>query len=159
MAEKFGNFRWVKGGYLDDSIEGYVVGKIEFAAIGEVEFCLKGDFKPDIAGKIIRLKNAKFLDDPNAGNRLEGFSNPHFGQVSMISFDPHPLLTPHPYIEWFSEKEDHFRIELEPDEGWVVEGDEARQLHQAGLQIFQNWASTMHHQESNPSVSEDQEWF
>lgn len=158
MAEKFGNFRWVKEGYLDNSIAGYVVGRIEFAAIGEVEFCLKGDFKPDIAGRVIRFKNAKFVDDSNASHRLGEFSSPHIGQVSLISFDPHPLLAPHPYIEWFSEHEDHFRIELEADEGWVVEGEEAEGLHEDGLKIYRALATITKHEQIHTD-SDAQEWF
>ena len=158
MAEKFGNFRWVKEGYLDDGIPGYVVGRIEFAAIGPVDFCLKGDFKPDIAGKVIRFKNPKFVDDANAGYRLGDFPSPHIGQVSLISFDPHPLLAPHPYIEWFSEQEEHFRIELETDEGWGVEGEEANALHEDALKIFGALA-TQKKPDSADSLSNDQEWF
>ena len=158
MAEKFGNFRWVKEGYLDDGIPGFVVGQIEFAAIGPVDFCLKGNFKPDIAGKVIRFRNAKYVDDANAAHLLGDFPNPHLGQVSLISFDPHPLLAPHPYIEWFSDSEDHFRIELEPDEGWNVEGEEAHALHEEGLKIYHAFAGGEKPAKADSS-SNDQEWF
>ena len=158
MAEKFGNCRWVKEGYLDNGIAGYVVGRIEFAGIGEVEFCLKGDFKPDIAGKVIRFRNSKFIDDPNASYRLGEFPSPHTGQVSLISFDPHPLLSPHPYIEWFSEHEDHFRIELEAEEGWVVEGVEAQGLHEDALKIHRALATTSTQKPKNTDPR-NQDWF
>ena len=160
MAEKFGKFRWVKEGYLDDGIDGYVVGQIVFAAIGAVDFCLKGNFKPDIAGKVIQFKNSQFVDDAHAAGRLGDFVNPHRGQVSLISFDPHPLLAPHPYIEWFSEQEDHYRIELGPDDGWIVEGDHARDFHEAGLKIYQQFAVPDKKEEDQPiPPSEGQEWF
>lgn len=158
MAEKFGNFRWVKEGYLDNGIAGYVVGRIEFAVIGSVEFCLTGDFKPDIAGRVIRFKNSNFMDDASAGHRLGDFSSPHVGQVSLISFDPHPLLAPHPYIEWFSENEDHYRIELADEEGWVLEGEEAILLHEDGLKIFHALATT-EKPEAVKSPPDVQEWF
>ncbi len=57
MAEKFGGSRWFKEGYLDNRTSGLVVGRLTFAAIGSVDVCLKGDFKPDIAGRVISLHN------------------------------------------------------------------------------------------------------
>jgi hypothetical protein len=40
--------------------------------------------------------------------------------VSLISFDPHPHLSPHPYIEWFSLRKNHYRIELAPGDAWIA---------------------------------------
>lgn len=128
MAEKFGNFRWVKGGYLDNRFAGLVVGRVTFTVIGAVNFCLRGDFKDDIAGKIFLFQNSQYLDDELAADRLADLSIPQLGTVSLISFDPHPLLSPHPYIEWFSEDDVHYRIELAPQDAWVLEGQEAGQF-------------------------------
>jgi hypothetical protein len=44
--------------------------------------------------------------------------------VSLISFDPHPHLTPHPYIEWFSLRKDHYRIELASGDAWIASESE-----------------------------------
>jgi len=48
--------------------------------------------------------------------------------VSLISFDPHPMLSPHPYIEWFSLRKNHYRIELAPDDAWILTDPEAAEL-------------------------------
>ncbi|HEX5549801.1 MAG TPA: hypothetical protein VFX36_03150, partial [Nitrospira sp.] len=42
------------------------------------------------------------------------------GTVNLISFDPHPNLIPHPYVEWFSTRSNHYRFELEPQDAWLV---------------------------------------
>ena len=120
MAQKFGNARWVKEGYLDNRTPEIVVGQITFAGLGTVDFCLAGRFIGEIAGKVIQFSNPKFLDDPRAGESLEDFAIPQIGKVSLLSFDPHPLLSPHPYFEWFSLDQQHYRIELEPDDAWVM---------------------------------------
>ena len=44
--------------------------------------------------------------------------------MSLLSFDPHPLLSPHPYFEWFSLDQQHYRIELEPNDAWVMKDSE-----------------------------------
>ena len=120
MAQKFGNARWVKEGYFDNRTSNVVVGQITFAALGVVDFCLSGTMTGEIAGKVIQFRNPKFLDDPYAGDVLADFAIPQLGKVSLFSFDPHPLLSPHPYFEWFSKNQQHCRIELEPDDAWVV---------------------------------------
>jgi hypothetical protein len=93
MAQKFGNARWVKEGYFDDRMAEVVVGQITFAALGIVDFCLAGGLSGEIAGKVIQFRNPKFLDDPYAGEWLEDFAIPQIGKVSLLSFDPHPLLS------------------------------------------------------------------
>ena len=92
----------MKEGYLDNRIRGIVVGEMTFASVGPIKFYLNGDFKSDIAGRIFSFHNSQFVDDLQAASRLIELSNPQIGTVSSISFDPHPLLAPHPYIEWFS---------------------------------------------------------
>lgn len=128
MAQKFGNSRWVKEGWLDNRVEGCVVGRITFAVIGTVDVYLKGNFRGEIAGKAIRFVNPKFEDDDMAGHVIGDLENPQVGEVGLISFDPHPNLAPHPYIEWFSLRKDHYRIELEPQNAWILSAAEAADL-------------------------------
>lgn len=135
MAEKFGKSRWVKEGYLDNRTPGCVVGRITFAVLGTVDIYLKGDFKGDIAGKAFRFRNQHFVDEELAGHVLADFEAPQVGEVSLISFDPHPLLSPHPYIEWFSVRKDHYRIELDPQDAWLLNDAEADQLDEGSRAI------------------------
>ena len=92
MAQKFGNFRWVKEGFLDNRVEGSVVGRITFAVLGPVDLYLRGDFRGEIAGKAIRFRNTAFEEDDLAGHALGDLEIPLVGEVSLISFDPHPFL-------------------------------------------------------------------
>ena len=135
MAEKFGGYRWVKDGYLDNRTRGVVVGEMTFASLGPVEFCLNGDFKPDIAGRIFCFKNTQFVDDPNAASRLLDLANPQIGTVSSISFDPHPLLAPHPYIEWFSLNGEHYRLELQEGDARLLDPAEASRYEEQSKKI------------------------
>ncbi len=123
MAQKFGNGRWVQEGFLDNRVEGTVVGRITFAVIGPVDVYLRGNFKGEIAGQMIRFRNRHFEDDDVAGQVIGDMENPQIGDVNLMSFDPHPNLAPHPYIEWFSLRKNHYRFELEPGDAWVVTGD------------------------------------
>ena len=148
MAQKFGNARWVNEGYFDNRTADIVVGQITFAVLGIVDFCLLGNLTGEIAGQVIQFRNSKFLDDPYAGELLEDFSIPQIGKVSLLSFDPHPLLSPHPYFEWFSLDQQHYRIELEPDEAWVpakAEWDsialESQRIHEAFVSRLDRSAS------------------
>lgn len=125
MAEKFGNFRWVKEGFLDNRQPGSVVGRIVFAALGPVDVYLLGDCKEDLAGKVVQFRNSRFSDEDLAAHALADMEIPQVGEVSLISFDPHPLLSPHPYFEWFSIRKAHYRIELDPSDAWVVSDAEA----------------------------------
>jgi len=124
MAQKFGNGRWVQSGFLDNRVEGTIVGRIVFAVIGPVDVYLRGDFKPDIAGQVIQFRNSRFEDEDLAGQVIGDMENPQIGDVNLISFDPHPNLSPHPYIEWFSTRKNHYRIELEPADAWIVAASE-----------------------------------
>ena len=123
MAQKFGNGRWVQEGFLDNRVEGTVVGRITFALIGPVDVYLRGNFKGEIAGQAIQFRNRHFEDDDVAGQVIGDMENPQIGDVNLMSFDPHPNLVPHPYIEWFSLRKNHYRFELEPGDAWVVTGD------------------------------------
>ncbi len=128
MAQKFSNSRWVKEGFLDNRTPGRVVGRITFAGIGPVEFLLRGDFKGEIQGRLIIFSNPSFQDDDLAGQVLGDVENPQTGEVSLMSFDPHPHLSPHPYLEWFSDRQNHYRIELASGEAEIAGPDEARAL-------------------------------
>ncbi len=135
MAQKFGNARWVKEGYFDNRTADVVVGQITFAALGKVDFCLSGVLHGEIAGQVIQFCNPKFLDDPYAGELLDDFAIPQIGKVSLLSFDPHPLLSPHPYFEWFSLDQQHYRIELEPNDAWLVMESEWESVAQESQRI------------------------
>jgi hypothetical protein len=112
VAQKFGNGRWVKDGFLDNRVSGRVVGRITFAAIGPVEFFLRGNFTGEIQGRLVTFRNPAFVDEDLAAHVLADLEIPQTGAVSLMSFDPHPHLPPHPYFEWFSDRENHYRIEL-----------------------------------------------
>ncbi|MDA0739169.1 MAG: hypothetical protein O2999_10260 [Nitrospirae bacterium] len=158
MAEKFGGSRWFKEGYLDNRTAGLVVGRLTFAAIGSVDVCLKGDFKPDIIGRVISLANSQFSDDAVAGHRLGDFADPQLGAVSLISFDPHPLLDPHPYLEWFSLDQDHYRIELTEGDAWIVQSEHTQEFDENSQRLRDQFAAQL---EAPPteSTSSEQEWF
>ncbi len=158
MAEKFGGSRWFKEGYLDNRTSGLVVGRLTFAAIGSVDVCLKGDFKPDIAGRVISLHNSQFSDDAVAAHRLGDFAIPQLGTVSLISFDPHPLLDPHPYLEWFSLDQDHYRIELAEGDAWILEDGKAQEFDEVSQALREQFASQLDAPKTEPKAAE-QEWF
>ena len=158
MAEKFGGYRWVKEGYLDNRTRGIVVGEITFASLGPVTFSLNGNFKPDIAGGIFSFKNSQFADDPNAASRLLDLANPQIGTVSSISFDPHPLLAPHPYIEWFALNGDHYRIELQEEDARLLDPEEASSYDKQSRTIRDAHAGRAVEPPEEPR-STDQEWF
>ena len=128
MAQKFGNGRWVKDGFLDNRTKGSVVGRIEFAGLGSIELYLHGDCRGEIEGRMICFRNRRFADEELAGQVLGDVEVPQVGDVSLISFDPHPNLTPHPYIEWFSLRKNHYRIELAPEDAWVATEEDAAGL-------------------------------
>ena len=120
MAQKFGNGRWVQEGFLDNRVDGTIVGRIVFAVVGPVDVYLRGNFNPDIAGQVIQFRNPRFEDEDIAGQVIGDMENPQIGDVNLISFDPHPNLAPHPYIEWFSTRKNHYRIELDSADAWIV---------------------------------------
>jgi hypothetical protein len=125
---------------LDNRVLGRVVGQITFAGLETVDFYLAGDFSGEIAGKVVGFHNPKFLDDPGAGESLEDFAIPQVGKVSLISFDPHPNLEPHPYFEWFSLDQQHYRIELEPADAWVMTNAQRDVVNELSQRIHQELA-------------------
>ena len=156
MAQKFGNGRWVKEGFLDNRVEGTVVGKIVFAAIGPVDVYLRGNFKTDIAGEVIRFSNSRFEDAEVAGQVIGDMENPQIGTVNLISFDPHPNLAPHPYVEWFSLRKNHYRFELNPDDAWIVPDAEREAIDQESRRI----RVALAHRVTEPTGSrEESDWI
>jgi hypothetical protein len=155
MAQKFGNGRWVQEGFLDNRVEGTVVGRVVFAAIGPVDFYLTGNFKPDIAGEVIQFRNSRFEDDETAVAVIGDMENPQLGTVYVISFDPHPNLVPHPYVEWFSTRNNHYRFELNAGDAWVVPAAELGAIDQESRRIRDAVAVRTVEQ---PRSTEDSEW-
>jgi hypothetical protein len=135
MAEKFGRSRWVREGYLDNRVPGCVVGQIGFAGLGFVDLYLRGDCKGELTGKAFRFRNPRFVEEDFAVQALAEFEIPQVGEVSLISFDPHPMLSPHPYIEWFSLGGSHYRIELEPEDARILTDSEAAELDERSRNI------------------------
>lgn len=140
MAQKFANGRWVHEGFLDNRVAGTVVGRVVFAGIGAVDFFLRGDFKPDVAGNVIRFRNSRFEDDDMAAQILGDMENPQLGTVYLISFDPHPHLMPHPYVEWFSQQREHYRFELSPGDAWIAQAAELEAIDQESQRIRTSFA-------------------
>jgi hypothetical protein len=154
MAQKFGNGRWVQEGFLDNRVEGTVVGRISFAAIGPVEVYLRGDFKGEIAGQMIQFRNRHFEDDDVAGQVIGDMESPQIGDVNLMSFDPHPNLVPHPYIEWFSLRKNHYRFELEPGDAWIVTGEATSAFDDQSQRIRASLAG----QVATKSAPEESDW-
>src|SRR2546429_8739844 len=100
--------------------------------MGPVEFFLRGDFKGEIQGKLIIFSNPSFEDDEVAGHVLGEMENPQTGAVSLMSFDPHQHLPPHPYLEWFSNRENHYRIELPEGAARIASAEEGSALQEIG---------------------------
>lgn len=140
MAQKFGNGRWVREGFLDNRVEGTVVGQVVFAVIGPVDFYLRGNFKPDIAGEVIRFRNSRFEDDEVAGQVIGDMANPQIGTVNLISLDPHPNLEPHPYVEWFTRHEEHYRFQLSAGDAWVLSDEERKAIEGESQRIRETLA-------------------
>jgi hypothetical protein len=154
VSQKFGNSRWVREGFLDNRVEGTVVGQIHFAVIGAVDVYLGGNFKADIVGQVIRFRNPRFEDDDVAGQVIGDMENPQIGTVNLISFDPHPNLVPHPYIEWFSTRKSHYRIELDPADAWVMSESEIVTVDAESRRIREMLAS----KQPERSSREESDW-
>ncbi len=155
MAQKFANGRWVQEGFLDNRIAGTVVGRIVFVAIGPVVLYLKGNFKEDIAGHVIQFRNGRFEDDEMAAQVIGEMENPQVGTVNLISFDPHPNLVPHPYVEWFSDRSNHYRFELKPDEAWIVPEAELGTIDEQSRLIRESLAESA----AERPKREDSDWI
>ena len=157
MAQKFGNGRWVHEGFLDNRVEGTVVGRIVFAVIGPVDLYLQGNFKADIAGEVIRFRNSRFEDEEMAGQVIGDMENPQIGTVNLISLDPHPNLAPHPYVEWFSLRKNHYRFELNSDDAWIVPHADRGALDAESRRIRDALAGQM--SERPTGLREESDWI
>jgi hypothetical protein len=155
MAQKFGNGRWVKEGFLDNRVPGTVVGRIVVAVVGALDVYWRGDFRGEIAGQVIQFRNSRFEEDDVAGEVLGDMDNPQLGTVNLISFDPHPNLQPHPYIEWFSVRNQHYRVELAQKDAWIVSEAERDVLDQESRKIREALADRVIDQ---PRSREDSDW-
>ncbi|HNO33322.1 MAG TPA: hypothetical protein PKK30_03370 [Nitrospira sp.] len=155
MAQKFGNSRWVQEGFLDNREDGTVVGRITFAVLGPVEFYLAGNCRGEIAGRVIRFKNSRFADEDLAAQVLGDVEIPQVGDASLISFDPHPHLVPHPYIEWFSMKKNHYRIELAPEDAWIASDAEIAEIDSVSSEIRERLRALYGRK---PASAEESEW-
>ncbi|MBS0178909.1 MAG: hypothetical protein JSR20_09125 [Nitrospira sp.] len=155
MAQKFGNSRWVQEGFLDNREDGTVVGRITFAVLGPVEFYLAGNCRGEIAGRVIRFKNSRFADEDLAAQVLGDVEIPQVGDASLISFDPHPHLVPHPYIEWFSMKKNHYRIELAPEDAWIASDAEIAEIDSVSSEIRERLRALYRRK---PASAEESEW-
>ncbi|NWF73303.1 MAG: hypothetical protein HXY51_09740 [Nitrospirae bacterium] len=152
MSQKFGNGRWVQEGFLDNRVDGSIVGRIVFAVIGPVDMYLRGNFKADIAGHVIQFRNSRFEDEDLAGQVLGDMEIPQIGDVNLVSFDPHPNLSPHPYIEWFSAKKNHYRIALEPADAWIVPDSEVGEIDRVSRTIRESLAGQVHERPTQAST-------
>ena len=155
MAQKFGNGRWVREGFLDNRVDGTVVGQVVFAVVGPVDFYLRGNFKPDIAGEVIRFRNSRFEDDEVAGQVIGDMANPQIGTVNLISLDPHPNLEPHPYVEWFTLYEDHYRFQLSAGDAWVMSDEERKEIESESRRIRETLADQF---EDQPRSKTESDW-
>ena len=70
-----------------------------------------------------------------AAQVIGDLESPQMGTVNLISFDPHPNLVPHPYVEWFSARKNHYRFELAAGEAWIVPEAERRAIDQESARI------------------------
>ena len=156
MAQKFGNSRWVEQGFLDNRQDGTVVGRVTFAVLGPIDFYLVGNARGEVSGKVIRFRNSRFADEDLAGQVLGDVEMPQIGEVSLISFDPHPHLVPHPYFEWFSKRQHHYRIELLPEDAWIATEQEVEEIDSLSRQIRERLASESG---STTQSADDPDWI
>ncbi|HET9960998.1 MAG TPA: hypothetical protein VFQ34_01565 [Nitrospiraceae bacterium] len=155
MAQKFGNGRWVKDGFLDNRQEGSIVGRMTLAVLGTIEVYLVGNCRGEIAGQLICFRNSRFADEDLAGQVLGDLEIPQIGDAGLISFDPHPHLVPHPYIEWFSLRKNHYRLELAPEDAWIASVAEAAAIDTISRDIRARLAPLY---AAKPITREDTDW-
>jgi hypothetical protein len=155
MAQKFGNGRWVQEGFLDNRQDGTVIGRMRLAVLGPVDFYLVGNCRGEIFGQVIRFKNSRFTDEDLAGHVLGDVEIPQIGDASLISFDPHPHLVPHPYFEWFSMRKNHYRIELAPEDAWIATEQELVEIDPVSREIRERLAP---HYDRKPASTDESEW-
>ena len=116
---------------------------------------LTGNCRGEIAGKIMCFRNSRFADEDLAGQVLGELEIPQIGDASLISFDPHPHLVPHPYIEWFSLRKNHYRLELTPEDAWIASAAEIAELDPISRDIRTRLAPLYGRQ---PARTDESDW-
>jgi hypothetical protein len=104
---------------------------------------------------VICFKNSRFADEDLAGQVLGDVESPQVGDASLISFDPHPHLVPHPYIEWFSMRKNHYRIELVPEDAWIASEEEVAGIDAISSEIRARLAPQYG---EKPAPADESEW-
>jgi hypothetical protein len=84
---------------------------------------------------VIQFRNSRFEDDETAWQVIGDMENPQIGTAYVISLDPHPNLVPHPYVEWFSLRKNHYRFELNAGDAWIVPAGELAAIDQESRKI------------------------
>jgi hypothetical protein len=91
-----------------------------------------------------------------AGQVIGDMANPQVGTVNLISLDPHPNLEPHPYVEWFTFRKDHYRFELGAGDAWVLSDEERKSVDEESQRI----RTTLIDQVSDqPRSNDDTDWI
>jgi len=117
MAWRFGNYKYVRRGELDNSTLGLTHGNVEFSSSGVVRFQLTGDMQGILKGKRIRFANPDYNPEyifehcverkSTADEYMEGFMKEQRGEVGDI------LGENYLYIEWYSRENGRCVIELD----------------------------------------------
>lgn len=125
MAWRFGDYKFVKKGYLNNRRNGITSGEIEFASIGSVRLELLGNMQEGLVGKNFRFTNPDYdphyVFDHGGGHKsdasayMEGFQLVQRGEVGDI------LNKPYLYIEWYSEGNGRCVLELDATNYEIVE--------------------------------------
>ena len=119
MAWRFGSYRFVRQGILDNTQSGRTTGELEFADVGRVMLDLRGDMQGNLLNRKIRFNNPdydpKYIfdhgggDTSTAGVYMRDFDTKQSGQVGDIFGEPYL------YIEWYSDSNGRCVIELPED--------------------------------------------
>ena len=108
-------------GELDNTVPGQVTGWLEFLGMSDiVRLTLVGDFKSDIRGKKIRLRNREPPDE--RPSNMDRFVAQQTGVVGDITagLPPHPY-TMYPYVEWYGQENGRVVLEFDADEVEVLD--------------------------------------
>lgn len=116
MVCRFGDYKWVQSGTLDNRELGRTTGTIQLASLGEVVLSLSGDMQGELRGQALTFTNPEY--DPKhqfdhgpykstAKEYFDGFSKRQTGEVGDI------LIKPYLYIEWYSNENWRCVIELD----------------------------------------------
>ena len=119
MAWRFGSYRFVKQGILDNTQLGRITGEIEFADVGRVMLDLHGNMQGNLQNRRICFSNPDYdpehIFDHGGGGAssaavyMQDFDTKQIGQVGDI------FGKPYLYIEWYSDSNGRCVIELPED--------------------------------------------